>query len=301
MKYSFFLIFSLFFFNTIFSQELNCQVTVLADAKVELSSTDKDILDQMKQAINDFMNNTKWTKDKFNIEERINCVLQFQISSIPSPGVYSGTLQVQCSRPVFNSSYNTTIMNFADQEITFPFQRNAVLLYTPNQFRDNLTSILAFYAYLILGMDYDSFSLKGGAPYLVEAQQIVTNAQTSGFPGWVSNETSRKNRYWIIDNVLQQLFEPLRECNYEYHRKGLDKLYENKTEARTIMYNALYKLTKIASARPSSINVTNFVQAKSLEIKNLYFDATQQEKTDMVNLLKKLDPINSSKYQEILN
>jgi hypothetical protein len=285
----------------LFAQELNCQVTVVTDAKVVLSSTDKEIIDQLKQSILDFLNNTKWTKDKFSVEERVNCVFQIQISSIPSPGVYSGTLQVQCSRPVFNSSYNTTLVNFADQEITFPFQRNTLLIYTPNQFRDNLTSILAFYAYYILGMDYDSFSLKGGSAYLMEAQQIVTNSQSSGYSGWVSNETSKKNRYWLIDNALQQLFDPLRECNYEYHRKGLDKLYEAREEGRTAIYNALNKLLKIANARPSSINVTSFVQAKSLEIKNLYYDASQQEKTDMVNLLKKLDPVNATKYQEILN
>lgn len=285
----------------VFSQELNCKVDVLTDAKVVLSSTDKEIIEQMKQAMNDYMNNTKWTKDKFTTEERINCVLQFQITGMPSPGMFTGTMQIQCSRPVLNSSYNTTLINIADQDVTIPFQRNTVLLYTPNQYRDNLTSVLAYYAYLILGMDYDSFSLKGGSSYFVEAQQIVTNAQSSGFPGWMSNETSKKNRYWIIDNIQQQLFEPLRECNYEYHRKGLDNLYENQVEAKKVMFIALEKLSKIASTRPSSINVTNFVQSKSLEIKNLYFDASQQEKTEMVNLLKKLDPVNASKYQEILN
>jgi hypothetical protein len=291
------------FFLIVFvsGQELNCKVDVLADAKVVLSSTDKEVIEQLKQSMNDFMNNTKWTKDKFATEERINCVLQFQITSMPSPGIFSGTIQVQCSRPVFNSAYNTTLLNIADQDVTIPFQRNTVLLYTPNQFRDNLTSVLAYYAYLILGMDYDSFSLKGGSVYFVEAQQIVTNAQSAGFSGWMSNETSKKNRYWIIDNVQQQLFEPLRECNYEYHRKGLDRLYDNKIEAKKAIFGALDKLTKIASSRPSSINVTNFVQSKSQEIKNLYFDASQQEKIDMVNLLKKLDPVNASKYQEILN
>ncbi len=301
MKKILFLLFSSLNILTFFSQELNCKVDVLSDAKVALSSTDKDIIDQMKIAMNDFMNNTKWTKDKFATEERINCVLQFQITGMPTPGTFTGTMQVQCSRPVFNSSYNTTLLNIADQDVTIPFQRNTVLLYTPNQFRDNLTSILAYYAYLILGMDYDSFSLKGGSAYFIEAQQIVTNAQSSGFPGWMSNETSKKNRYWIIDNAQQQLFEPLRECFYEYHRKGLDKLYENKVESKKAMYEALNKLSKIAVSRPSSVNVTNFVQSKTLEIKNLYFDASQQEKTDMVNLLKKLDPVNTSKYQEILN
>ena len=193
MKKILFVLFLGIYSLCVFSQELNCKVDVLTDAKVVLSSTDKEIIEQMKQAMNDYMNNTKWTKDKFTTEERINCVLQFQITGMPSPGMFTGTMQIQCSRPVLNSSYNTTLINIADQDVTIPFQRNTVLLYTPNQYRDNLTSVLAYYAYLILGMDYDSFSLKGGSSYFVEAQQIVTNAQSSGFPGWMSYETSKKN------------------------------------------------------------------------------------------------------------
>lgn len=297
-----FILFVLFlnFFN-LNAQELNCQVTVVADAKLELSSVDKEIIEQLKTTIYDFMNNTKWTKDKFSIEERINCNVQLQISSIPSPGTYSGSMQVQSSRPVFNSSYNTTLFNFADVNISFPFSRNSVLIYAPNQFRDNLTSVLAFYAYYILAMDYDSFSLKGGTPYYIEAQQIVANAQSSGISGWLSNESSKNNRYWIVDNSLQQFFEPLRECIYEYHRQGLDKLSEDKVEGRKKVYEALSKLSKIATARPNTINITSFLHAKTQELKNLYYDATTNEQTELVNLLKKIDPVNSSNYQVLLN
>lgn len=296
-------VFTIFLFisSVISSQELNCQVTVLSDAKLEVSSVEQEIFTQMKQTVFEFMNNTKWTKDKFSVEERINCNIQIQINAIPSPGVYEGTMQIQSSRPAFKSTYNTTAFNFVDMDISFPFTRNSVLIYAPNQFRDNITSVLAFYAYYILGVDYDSMSLKGGNPFFVEAQQIVANAQSSNIKGWMSNETSKKNRYWLIDNTLHQLFEPLRECNYEYNRKGLDQLYENKEVARKNMYNALNKLGKIATTRPNSINVTIFVQSKTAELKNLYYDATLTEKTELVNLLKKLDPVNSSKYQEILN
>ena len=289
------------FSSVYFSQELNCQVTVVNDAKLEVSSVEQEILTQMKQTVFEFMNNTKWTKDKFNVEERINCNIQIQINAIPSPGVYEGTMQIQSSRPVFKSTYNTTAFNFVDMDISFPFSRNSVLIYAPNQFRDNITSVLAFYAYYILGIDYDSMSSKGGTPYFIEAQQIVANAQSSNIKGWMSNESSKKNRYWLIDNTLHQLFEPLRECNYEYNRKGLDQLYENKEVARKNMYSSLNKLTKIAATRPSSINVTIYVQAKTVELKNLFYDASLAEKTELVNLLKKLDPVNSSKYQEILN
>jgi hypothetical protein len=282
-------------------QELNCQVSIITDARLEITSVEKEIFEQLKQTIYDMMNTTQWTKDKFKIEERINCTMQLQINSIPTPGTYSGSLQVQSSRPAFNSSYNSTLFNFQDDDITFSYSRNAVLIYAPTQFRDNLTSILAFYAYFIIGMDYDSFSLKGGTPYFNEAQQIVSNAQSSNAPGWKSNEAGKRNRFYLVDNVLHQLFEPLRECNYNYHRNGVDKLYDDKSAARKAMYEALNKLNKVVATRPNSINLLNFVQSKSVELKNVYADSEAKDKTDVVNLLKKLDPANSSIYQEILN
>ena len=174
------------------------------------------------------------------------------------------------------------------------------MIYAPNQFRDNLTSILAFYAYYIIGMDYDSFSLKGGTAYFNEAQQIVSLAQSSGASGWKSNETNKKNRFWLVDNVLHQLFEPLRECNFLYHRKGVDKLYEDKVAARKQMFDALAKLNTVTQSRPNAINLINFVQAKRIEIKELASDSEQKDKTDIVNLMKKIDPSNASKYEEIL-
>jgi hypothetical protein len=288
------------FSTPFFSQELNCQVTIVADAKLELTTVDQDIIAQLKQTITDMMNNTQWSKDKFKVEERINCVLQLQIKEKPSTGTYSGSLQVQSTRPVFNSSYNTTVINYLDENVAFSFSRNALLVYAPNQYRDNLTSILAFYAYYIIGMDYDSFSLKGGTPYFNEAQQIVSLAQSSGASGWKSNESSKRNRFWLVDNVLHQLFEPLRECNYQYHRKGVDKLYEDKVAGRKQMFDALAKLNTVTQARPNSINLINFVQAKRTEIKEISEDAEQKDKTDIVNLMKKIDPSNASKYEEIL-
>lgn len=301
MKNKFLLSIALMVFTTpFFSQELNCQVTIVADAKLELTTVDQDIIAQLKQTITDMMNNTQWSKDKFKVEERINCVLQLQIKEKPSTGTYSGSLQVQSTRPVFNSSYNTTVINYLDENVAFSFSRNALLVYAPNQYRDNLTSILAFYAYYIIGMDYDSFSLKGGTPYFNEAQQIVSLAQSSGASGWKSNESSKRNRFWLVDNVLHQLFEPLRECNYQYHRKGVDKLYEDKVAGRKQMFDALVKLNTVTQARPNSINLINFVQAKLTEIKEISEDAEQKDKTDIVNLMKKIDPSNASKYEEIL-
>ena len=292
----------LFFFQfPLIAQELNCQVSIVTDAKLEVSSLDKEVFEQLKQSIYEFMNSTKWTKDKFLVEERINCNLQLQITSIPSQGSYSGSLQVQSSRPVFNSSYTTTVFNFLDQNLNFQFTKNTVLLYAPNQFRDNLTSVLAFYANFILGMDYDTFSLKGGTPFFNEAQQIVSNAQSSGGEGWQSNETNKRNRFWLVDNVLQELFSPLRVSLFEYHRNGLDQLYANKTNAIAAVYSSLEPLSQVVANRPNSVNILNYIQAKSTEIKNMYTDATSDQKTQMVDLLKKLDPVNTSNYQEILD
>ncbi len=292
----------LFFFKfPLIAQELNCQVSIVTDAKLEVSSLDKEVFEQLKQSIYEFMNSTKWTKDKFLVEERINCNLQLQITSIPSQGSYSGSLQVQSSRPVFNSSYTTTVFNFLDQNLNFQFTKNTVLIYAPNQFRDNLTSVLAFYANFILGMDYDTFSLKGGTPFFNEAQQIVSNAQSSGGEGWQSNEANKRNRFWLVDNVLQELFSPLRVSLFEYHRNGLDQLYANKTNAIAAVYSSLEPLSQVVANRPNSVNILNYIQAKSTEIKNMYTDATADQKTQMVDLLKKLDPVNTSNYQEILD
>lgn len=292
--------FNLLYFTST-SQELNCQVSIIASNKVEVSTVEQEVLSQLEEVIRQFMNDTKWTKDNFKLEERINCQIQFQLENIPQPGVYEGMIQVQSSRPVFNSTYNTLLLNFSDQNVSFAFSRNAMLNYAPNQYRDNLTSMLAFYAYYIIGMDYDSFGLKDGGQYLQEAQNIVMNAQSSGAPGWSPDQTGNKNnRYWIIDNALHQLFEPLRECVYEYHRLGLDKLYENKEQGRIAIYESLNKLAKVVATRPNSFNITSFIQAKRNELKQIYTDAAVPDKGKLVALLKRLDPVNSEKYDEIL-
>lgn len=297
-KYLF--IFGLLLSMTTHAQELNCKVSIISNINTEVTSAEKDLMKQLEQVITDFMNNTKWTEDRFKVEERINCQLQVQIMTINN-GHYTGSLQVQSTRPVFNGSYNTTVFNFQDNDFEFDYSRNTMVVYMQNQFRDNLSSVLAFYAYFIIAMDYDTFSNQGGTPYFQMAQQIVSNAQASGAKGWKSNETGKKNRYWLTENILQQLFEPLRKCLYDYHRKGMDHLYDDKIAARKEIYNALNVLSTIASARPNSINIINFAECKRTELQNLYLDATQEEKNQVVTVLKRIDPANSNKYEVILN
>ncbi len=283
-----------------YSQELNCQVSLITNIKTEVTSAEKELFEQLKQVVTELMNNTKWTEEKFKVEERINCQLQLQINTINN-GEFTGSIQVQSSRPVYNGSYNTTLFNFQDDNLDFTYTRSSQVLYGKNQFRDNLSSVLAFYAYYIIALDFDSFSKQGGTKYFQEAQQIVTNAQTSSAKGWKSNEQGKRNRYWLVENALQQLFEPLRECYYEYHRLGMDRLYDKPEDAKKAIYNALDKLSKVSAARPNTINIINFAYCKLNELKNLYATAKQEEKTQIVAVLKKIDPTNSTKYEEILN
>ena len=283
-----------------YSQELNCQVSLISNIKTEVTSAEKELFEELKQAVTDLMNNTQWTNEKFKVEERINCPLQVQINTINN-GDFTGSIQVQSSRPVYNGSYNTTLFNFQDDNLDFKYVKGSQIIYSKNQFRDNLSSVLAFYAFYIIALDFDSFSKQGGTKYFQEAQQIVTNAQTSSSKGWKSNEQGKKNRYWLVENALQQLFEPLRECYYEYHRLGMDHLYDKPDDAKKAIYTTLDKLSKVSAARPNTINIINFAYCKLNELKNLYATAKPEEKTQIVAVLKKIDPTNSTKYEEILN
>lgn len=301
MKFKF-LFLSLFIsLGTAFSQELNCEVSIVTNAKLEVTTVDKEILDQLEEVMKDFMNDTKWTNDNFKLEERLNCNIQFQVSKILSQGVYEGSMQIQLSRPVFNTSYNTILFKHVDENVTIEYSRNTVVNFAPNQYRSNLSSILAFYAYYMIGLDYDSFSPKGGTAYFEQAFSIVNLAQSSRDIGWSNNDPKKKSRYNLVDNTLSQLFEPLRNCFYDYHRKGMDILYENYNDGLKSIYESLNQLTSIGQTRPNSVNVVEFIQGKKNEFKSLYSDANQEDKTAIVNLLKKLDPINSSQYMEILN
>lgn len=284
-----------------FGQELNCKVTIIKEASLEVNSTELEIFKELELVLTELMNNTQWTKDQFKTEERINCNIQLQISKIPAAGTYTGAIQIQSTRPVFNSNYNTLLLNYRDEDLAFSYSRNTLITYTPNQYRDNLSSIMAFYAYYILGMDFDSFSLKGGTKYFNECQQIVSNAQNSGAPGWKSSEQGKRNRFWLVDNVLQASFEPLRECNYNYHRNGMDQMFDDKVKGKKALYEGLSKLNPVVQVRPNSPNVVNYLLCKRDELKKILSDSEPKEKSDFVTLLKRLDPSNSSKYQEILD
>lgn len=302
MKYLL-LVFSMFLsLTSIKAQELNCQVSILPSPALVIGPTEKEIFTEMESAIREFMNNTRWTSDIFEIEERINCNLLITITDIPGTSTYTGKLQIQSSRPIFNSSYNTTLLNHVDNDFTVNYLRSTTLLPLSNfQYRDNMTAILSFYAYMIIGYDYDSFELEGGSEFFKNAQQIANNAKDSGDNGWSARSGKKNNRYYMVDNVLQSVFQPLRKTYYDYHRLGFDVMYRDLASGRSVVLQSLSALNTIHSARPASMNVQMFLTAKADELINLFSQAEMKEKNQAVNILKRVDPANSSNYQKILN
>jgi hypothetical protein len=284
------------------SQELNCQVDILPDPKLSMGPVEKEIFLELENSIYDFMNTTKWTNDIFEIEERINCNILITVTDMPSTTTFQGKIQIQSTRPVYNTTYNSTLFNHVDDEFSISFLRNSAILPMSNyQYRDNLSAILSFYAYMILGYDYDSFSLEGGDNYFNAAQQIANNAKNSGDEGWSASGGNKRNRFWLVDNVLQPLFSPLRNAYYDYHMGGLDIFYTDIVAGRKKILETMQNLDKIQRARPGSLNLQLFLTAKSAELVNIFSQADIKEKNAAVSILKKLDPASSSVYQEIMN
>lgn len=279
-----------------FAQELNCKVQVLSQ---QIQGTDKRVFTTLQTAIFEFMNNKKWTNDQFKLDERIDCSILINVTERPSTDQFIATIQVQSRRPVYKSSYNSVLLNYNDNDFQFTYLENQPLEFNENQFTTNLTSVLGFYAYLIIGMDYDTFSMNGGTTYLQKAQNIVNQAQNTSEPGWRAFE-SNKNRYWLINNMLDAPFINIRECMYNYHRKGLDEMVSNKEGGRANILEALESLRKVHQARPLSFAMQVFFNAKSDEIINIFSGAFSDEKSKVVTLLNDIDPTNSNKYQKIM-
>lgn len=293
------LLFSFFLFiglNAAFSQELNCQIQVLSQS---VAGTDKHVFETMQTAIYEFMNNKKWTTENFRTEERIDCSILINITERISTDEFQGTLQIQSRRPVYKTSYNSVLLNYNDNDIHFKYLESQPLEYVDNSYLNNLTSILAYYAYMVIGMDYDTFSMNGGTPYLQKALGVVNNAQNSEYKGWKAFDGDM-NRYWLINNMLDAPFVPLRECMYNYHRLGLDVMAANKDGGRAVILESLKSLKKVHQSKALSFNMKVFFLAKADEIINIFSGGYSDEKSQVVTLLNEIDPTNSNKYQKIL-
>lgn len=268
------------------AQELNFNVKVNA-ARVQIS--DKNIFLDMEKAFAQFLNTRKWTNDVFASKERINCNLVINIDEMPSIGNFKATVQVQAARPVYDSNYQTLLLNFADRDWVFEYVQSQPLDFSDNNFTNNLTAMLGFYSYIILGLDYDSFEKLKGNPYFEKAFNIVTNAQQSNFPGWKQFDSNR-NRYWLAENLVNQQVLPLREAIYLYHRQGMDTFSKSPEDARKNILEALKNIRKVNQVKPNTIAIIAFFDAKTDEIINIFSEGDMQVRREAYTILSALDP-----------
>lgn len=278
------------------AQEFNCQVTVIAP---QIANGDPRTWKSMETAITEFMNTRRFTNFNFTAPERLDMSLLVTITEMPAMDRFKGTLQVIYARPVFNTDYSSSVINLLDNDFEFQFLMNTQLEFAPERFTSNLTSVLAFYAYYILGVDADTYKLNGGTDFYNLAQQVVSQAQNANESGWKAFE-GNKNRYWLIDNQLQSVFRPLRELLYNYHRTGMDTAHEDVVSARKAVAASIEKLRTVHQAKPASYNLQVLFNAKGDELIELFKPADPAEKAKIFNTLQIVDPGNISKYQAMM-
>lgn len=277
-------------------QELNCKVTINAD---QIQTSDRNVFKDMERSIALFMNSRKWSTDMYKNHERINCAIFLNISRMPSIGSFIASAQITVARPVYNSNYETVLMNFADREWEFEYIESQPLEYNDNAYINNLTSMLAYYAYIILGMDYDSFAEKGGDPYFQKALMVVNNAQSSNRPGWQSIGSNR-NRYNLIENINNTQMTELRKNTYRYHRQALDTFDKSPDDSRQMVLNVLKNIKTVWQIYPNSIFIISFFDAKANELVNIFSEGNIGVRREAFDLLTSLDPKRNI-YQKIIS
>ncbi len=298
-KYGLFL-FALFLFLVWESaaQQLNFNVTINSE---RARTQDRDIFDNMKTAFEQFLNGRNWTDDEFRPEERIKGNLLITINDMPQVGLFTATVQIQTVRPVYGSNYESLIFNFADRNWTFEYTESQPMEFNQFSYLNNVTSLLAYYAYIALGLDYDSFSPRGGNPYFEVASNIVANAQQSPRPGWNQNPSDRRNRYWLSNDLFtSQVMVPVRDAYYLYHRRGMDLLSTKPEEGYKNILEAIKKVSEANQVQPNSILTISFMDAKSDEISKVLKGAPLEIRQEAVEVLLKVDPNNARKYNDIL-
>ena len=282
------------------SQELYCNVQVSAQ---KIQGSNREVFQNMQRDIYEFMNSMVWTDNIFSFSERIECNLLINLDEQLSADEFRGTIQVQLSRPVFNTTYESTVLNFVDNNFQFRYVEFQPLEFNPNSHTSNLVSVLAYYAYLLIGMDFDTYSQGGGTPYFQVAEKIVTNAQNAPEQGWKPYDGSRnRNRYWLVKNILDSEYSGVRQFIYLYHLRGLDRMESDMTQARTEIYESLRRLQEVYRRRPDPFMyyMTVVLDAKADEIVNIFTQGFPEEKNRVVQVLTEIDPANETKYQKIL-
>ncbi len=275
-------------------QELNCSVEVNSD---KISGTDKSVFTTLQTAITEYMNNTQWGNAQFLANERIECKLFFTISSYDGTTM-SGDLQIQSTRPVYNSTYTTTLINFKDENIEFDYQENEPLIFSENSMESELTAILNYYAYLILAIDFDSFSPNGGESYYEKAANVVNMAQSSGGKGWKAFEDNR-NRSAVLSAFTDPSTKEIRTLLYDYHRKGLDEMVLSPDKGKSVITKSLEILKQIYDVNPMSVALSMFKDAKLDELVNVYSKSNMSERQSVYELLYPLYPTERERLDRI--
>ncbi len=277
------------------AQELNCNININSE---QVEGSNKSVYVTLKKSISEFVNNRKWTELTYANTERIECTMNIIVKKMDID-VFTAEIQVQSRRPVFNSNYNSTLFNFKDNNFTFKYKEFDQLEMNENTITSNLTAVLAYYAYLIIGYDLDSYSRLGGTPYFLAAENIVNSAQGADLAGWKAFE-STKNRYALINNLTDEAFKKFRNFVYDYHRLGLDEMITNSANARGKIAEGLPLIREANRARPSAIIISAFMDAKSDELINIFSKGNQKEKTDAVEILSDINPTQAARYENIL-
>ncbi len=278
------------------AQELNCKVVVNAD---KVPGSNKSIFKSLQSAVSDFLNQTRWTDMHYDFDERIECNMLITINSQTDEKTFSASLQVQSRRPVFASSYFSSLLNWQDEFFNFQYIEMSPLEYVDGQFTDNLTQTLAYYAYLIIALDCDSYKLKSGTPYYEKAERIVNLAQSTGGDGWKAFADPH-NRYAMINNLVDNNLQPFRESLYTYHRLGLDLMSQDAAKGRIAVAEALTKMQDANRARPQCVAISAYVGAKRDEIISIMHGGNTQQKKQAYDIMASLDPSQSDKYEHIL-
>ncbi len=276
------------------AQELNCQVTFNTD---QIEGTNKQVFETLQQAVSEYMNTTVFTNAQFAANEKIDCRMFFTIKEYKDD-TFTGDLQVQSTRPVYNSSYTTTLINFKDTKLEFAYRENEPLVYSVNNMESQLTAILNFYAFLFLAVDFDSFAPNGGEPYFERLQQIVQMAQSSGESGWKAFEDT-KNRSAVLSGFTDAATSGIRKLMYDYHRTGLDNMSVSVDKGRAAITESLSEIEKIYKTSPMSVILSMFKDAKFDELVNIYSKAPAEERSKVYNLLQPIYPTEEKRLEEI--
>jgi hypothetical protein len=280
-------------------QELNCNVQISAQ---KIQGSNRQVFENMQRDIYEFMNNTVWTNHVYSYSERIDCNILINLTDQISADEFNGTINIQVRRPVFNTTYNSTMLNFMDNSFRFRYVEFQPLEFDPTTHRSNLISVLAYYTYIIMGFDYDSFSPMGGTEFFQMAEKIVTNAQNAPEPGWKPYDGSRnRNRYWLVKNALDKEYEGVRQFVYDYNMTGLDRMESRISEARAGIVESLRQLQEVYRRRPDPFMymLQVVIEAKADEIVNIFSESFPEEKSRAVQILTEIDPANKSKYEKI--